>query len=301
MGRAARVLLAAGVILLMTAGPALAQQDRPPVIDLTDFITVADVAQWADRNGDHIPDIPQEGAEGDIPVGIAGIWDDAIGALTPEEFLLRVDPEGTGFDLEESGAYLFGPCGGAAMSYAANGDSLDAAVDLGDGNPPLDIYGEPAFTEGNPFQVDSGGTVLYFGFTLPDPGLGGDAFHDHRWELVIMGVSADDGGDPNPQDKNRNAGIMELGDLLPFQFQAKVKAQGVFVDRWGNNELPEYTADDVRAVFSGRAICFGEAWVEFVGDSYPLFTAPGALASALALAGFSGILFNARPALSWRA
>jgi hypothetical protein len=41
--------------------------------------------------------------------------------------------------------------------------------------------------------------------------------------------------------------------------------------------------------------------VQFVGDSYPLFTAPGALASALALAGFSGILFNARPALSWRA
>jgi hypothetical protein len=54
-------------------------------------------------------------------------------------------------------------------------------------------------------------------------------------------------------------------------------------------------------VFAGHTICFGEAWVQFVGDSYPLFTAPGALASALALAGFSGILFNARPALSWRA
>ncbi len=303
MGRAARVLLAAGVILLMTAGPALAQQDRQPVIDLTDFITVEDVALWADRNGDHIPDIPVEGAEGDIPVGIAGIWDDAIGALTAEEFLARVDPEGTGFDLEEEGAYLFGPCGGAAMSYDANGDSLDAAVDLGDGNPPVDIYGEAAFTAGNPFQVDSGGTVLYFGFTLPDPGLSGvgDAFHDHRWELVIMGVSADDGGDPNPRDKNRNAGIMELGEYLPFQFQAKVKAHGVFVDGWGNNELPAYTADDVAAVFAGHTICFGEAWVQFVGDSYPLFTAPGALASALALAGFSGILFNARPALSWRA
>jgi hypothetical protein len=116
-----------------------------------------------------------------------------------------------------------------------------------------------------------------------------------------MGVSADDGGDPNPRDKNRNAGIMELGDLLPFQFQAKVKAQGVFVDRWGPGELPEYTAEDVAGVFSGHTICFGEAWVQFVGDSYPLFTAPGALATALAAAGFSGILFNARPALSWRA
>jgi len=234
------VLLAAGVILLMTAGPALAQQDRQPLIDLADFITVGDVALWADRNGDHIPDIPVDGAEGDIPVGIAGIWDDAIGALTPEEFLLRVDPEGTGFDLEDEGAYLIGPCGGAAMSYDANGDSLDAAIDLGDGNAPIDIYGEPAFTAGNPFQVDSGGAVLYFGFTLPDPGLSGvgDAFHDHRWELVIMGISADDGGDPNPGDKNRNAGIMGLGEYLPFQFQAKVKAHGVFVDGWRNNELP---------------------------------------------------------------
>jgi len=301
MGRAARVLLAAGVILLMTAGPALAQQDRQPVIDLTDFITLEAVGQWADRNGDHIPDMPLEGPEGDIPEGIAGIWDDAIGATTPEEFLQRVDPEGTGFDLEEQGAVLIGPCGGAALSYDAHGDSLDAAVDLGDGNPPMDIYGEPAFTEGNPFRVDSGGTVLYFGFTLPDPGLSGDAFHNHRWELVIMGVSADDGGDPNPRDKNRNAGIMELGDLLPFQFQAKVKAQGVFVDDWGDNELPAYTADDVETVFAGHTICFGEAWVQFVGDQYPLFTAPGALATALALAGFSGILFNARPALSWRA
>jgi len=301
MGRTARVILAAGMILLMTAGPALAQQDRAPVIDLTDFITVDAVAQWADRNGDGIPDIPREGAEGDIPVGIAGIWDDAIGALTAEEFLLRVDPEGTGFDLEAEGAYLLGPCGGAAISYDAAGDSLDAAVDLGDGRPPIDVYGERKFTAGNPFKVDSGGTVLYFGFTLPAPGLTGDAFHDHRWEMVIMGVSADDGGDPNPRDKNRNAGIMELGDLLPFQFQAKVKAQGVFVDGWGNRELPAYTADDVEAVFAGHTVCFGEGWVQFVGDRYPLFTAPGALATALALAGFSGILFNARPALSWRA
>jgi hypothetical protein len=97
--------------------------------------------------------MPLEGPEGDIPVGIAGIWDDAIGALTPEEFLQRVDPTGSGFDLEEEGAYLFGPCGGAAMSYDANGDSLDAAVDLGDGNPPIDIYGEPIFTAGNPFRA----------------------------------------------------------------------------------------------------------------------------------------------------
>lgn len=301
MGRAARVLLAAGAILLSTAGPALAQQDQEPQIDLTDFITAEAVAQWEDRNGDNIPDVPVEGPEGDLPIGIAGIWDDAIGATTPEEFIARVDPSGTGFDLDDEGAVLLGPCGGAAISYDAHGDSLDAAVDLGDGNPPVDIYGEAAFTAGNPFQVDSGGMVAYFGFTLDDPYLTLGAFHDHRWEVVIMEISADEGGDPNPRDKNRNAGLMELGDLLPFQFQMKAKVQGVFVDNWGPADLPEYTADDVAAVFAGHAVCFGEGWVEFVGDSYPLFTVPGALASALALAGFSGILFNARPALSWRA
>jgi len=283
----------------MTAGPALAQQDQEPVIELCKYITLDAAAQWADRNGDHIPDMPVEGPDQEIPVGIAGIWDDAIGATTPEQFLAGV--QGAGLDLEEQGAVLIGPCGGAVISYDAHGDSIDAAVDLGDGNPPVDIYGEAAFTAGNPFQVDSGGMVTYFGFTLDAPGLTLGAFHNHRWELVVMDVAADDGGDPNPQDKNRNAGLVDLFDLLPFQFRAKVKAQGVFVDQWGDAALPAYTADDVESVFAGHQVCFGEGWVEFVGEGYPLFTIPGALASALALVGFSGVLFNARPALSWRA
>ena len=303
MGRAARVLLAAGVILLMTAGPALAQQDRQPVIDLTKYITVDSVAQWADRNGDHIPDIPLAGPEGDIPAGIAGIWDDAIGALTADEFLLRVDPEGTGFNLNQEGAYLLGPCGGSAISYDAKGDSLDAMIDLGDGSPPVDIYGEPAMTAGNPFQVDSGGTVLYFGFTLPDPGLSGvgDAFHNHRWEMVVMGISADDGGDPNPRDKNRNAGVMELGDLLPFEFQAKVQGSGRVRGRLGQRR-----AARVHRRRRRRRVCRPHDLLRRgLGGvrrrHTPCITGAGAVATALALAGFSGILFNARPALSWRA
>jgi hypothetical protein len=301
MGRAARALLATGVVLLMLAGPALAQEDREPTIDLTDYITLDSAAQWADRNGDHIPDMPVQGAEEEIPEGIAGLWDDAIGATTPEEFLARVDPEGDGFDLEEEGAYLLGPCGGVAISYDSHGNSIDAAVDLGDDDPPVDIYGEAAMTAGNPFQVDSGGHVAYFGFTRDDPGLTLGAFHDHRWEVVIMEIGADRGGDPNPQDKNHNAGLVGLFDTLPFQFRAKVQAQGVFVDRWGSDDLPAYTADNVQSVFAGHTICFGEGWVEFVGEGFPLFTIPGALATALALAGFSGVLFNARPAMSWRA
>jgi hypothetical protein len=303
MGRAARALLAAGAVLLTLAGPALAQEDQEPIIDLSDYITLGAVAQWADRNGDHIPDMPVEGADEQIPEGIAGLWDDAIGATTPEEFIAGVDPEGNGFDIEGEGAFLLGPCGGAVISYDAHGNSIDAAVDLGDDDPPVDIYGQAAFTAGNPFQVDSGGSLTYFGFTLDDPGLTLGAFRDHRWELVVMEVSADNGGDPNVQGKDHNAGLVQLGDLWPdaFGFRAKVKAQGVIVDHWGSIDLPAYTADDVQSVFAGHTVCFGEGWVEFVGEGFPLFTIPGALATALVLAGFFGVLFNARPALSWRA
>jgi hypothetical protein len=300
MGRAARALLAAGAVLLLAAGPALARQDGEPAINLGDFITLEAANQWADRNGDYIPDIPVQGPQGEIPPGAAGLWDDAIGATSPEDFVARVDPAGSGFDLGEKGAVLLGPCGGAVVSYDANGNSIDAAIDLGDGNPPIDIHGKPAFTAGNPFQVDSGGLVTYYGFTLDSPALSMGAFHNHRWEVVIMGVAADQGGDPNPEAKNRNAGLVELFEALPFQFQAKLKVQGVFVDQWGDADLPAYAAGNLGA-FAGHEVCFGEGWVQFVGSSYPLFTIPGALASALVLAGFSGVLFNARPALSWRA
>lgn len=301
MGRATRSLLAAGAILLMLAGPALAQGDQEPIIDLSDYLGLDAVAQWPDRNGDHIPDLPGAGADNEVPVGIAGLWDDAVGATTPEEFLAAVDPEGDGFDVEDEGAYLTGPCGGVVISYDSHGNSIDAVIDLGDDGPPMDIYGQAAMTAGHPFRVDSGGHLVYFGFTRDNPGLTLGAFHDHRWEVVVMGVAADSGGDPNPQDKNHNAGMVGLLDALPFQFQAKVKAQGVLVDRWGAADLPAYTADDAQTVFAGHTICFGEGWVEFVGEGFPLFTIPGALATALALAGFAGVLFNSRPALSWRA
>lgn len=296
MARAARALLAAGAVLLFIAGPAFAQGGQEPQIDLTGFLAPDAAAQWTDRNGDHIPDLPT--ADG-IPVGIAGLWDDAVGAVTPEEFLARVNPDASGFD-QEQGAALIGPCGGVAISYDAHGESLDAAVDLGDGRPPMGLNGEATFTSGNPFRVDSGGMLAYFGFTLPDSGLSNGAFHDHQWEVVIMGISADHGGDPNVEDKNHNAGLIDLGELLPFQFRLKGKVQAAFVDGWGAEDLPDYSQANLGA-FSGHTFCFGEGWVQFEGESFPLFTVPGAVASALALAGFAGLLFNARPALSWRA
>jgi hypothetical protein len=231
--------------------------------------------------------------------------------------------KGEGFDLEEAGAVLIGPCGGVAISYDSEGNSIDAAFDFGDPGPPVDIYGDPKMTSGNPFKLRTDGVVAYYGFTRDVPtfsqagvipgvdyGESAPAFHDHQWQMDIMEISADFGGDPNQRDKNRNAGLLDLGGVLPgeeddfslpFDFRAKVKARGAIIDLWGEERLPDFDVETIAGLAGGNEYCYGEAWVEFVGDEFPLFTAPGALATALAAAGFAGLLFNARPALSWRA
>lgn len=316
MLRAVRALFALGAILVMTVGPAAAQ--TTPVIDAEDFIStfIGDVPGGrTDTNGDGIPD---------LAIGTPGLWDLREGAESPEEYLARVDLGG-GFDLEDAGSILVGPCGGMAISYDAEGQSVDIAFDFGDDGPPVDQYGRPTFTSDNPFRVRTDGVVAYYGFTRDvatlstagqiagvDYGDPAPAFHDHQWQVDVMEISADYGGDPNPRDKNRNAGLIDLGNVLgddggatqfdlPFDFRAKVKTRGAIVDLFGPDRLPAFDAGSIDALASGREYCYGEGWVEFVGDQFPLFTAPGALATALAAAGFAGLLFNARPALSWRA
>lgn len=314
-----RLVLALGIVVFTTAGPALAQE-MPVVVDLEAFIATeiggpGMVANLGDLNDDNIfdfPDLP--------PEGIEGIWDDTLGVgldeegnFDDEEFFRRVLPEG--FDLAASDAVATGPCGGVLISYDAGGLSIDAAVDRGDTDPPMDIHGKPAFTKDNPFQADTRGLLLYWGFTRDVPtlsttGSGGGsatAFHDHQWNVTILGISADNGGDPNPRDKNRNAGVTDLGDLLPLDFRAIVKGKAAIIDTYGPDRLPEFsapdddpTSDDIDVLAAGNEFCFGEGWFEFVGDGLPFFEGPALIAEALALLGFSGILFNARTALSWR-
>ncbi|NQV06162.1 hypothetical protein HQ535_06405 [bacterium] len=306
MKRVRNLLLAMGVtasLLLMPA--AMAQENTDQLLE---FVQQFVPAEFVDVNGDGLPDLA------DLEEGQPGIWDDSVGAKTPEEFLARIDTGTTPFDLDEKGSMLEGPCGGVAISWDADGNSIDAFIDRGDGSPPIDVVtGGQALTATNPFKASTAGTIGYFGFTHDVPSLStagnqagvnyGDsapAFHDHQWELIIMEISADFGGDPNQRDKNRNAGLVELGEELPFDFRAKVKARGAIIDLYGSERLPDFDKDNIAQIAGTAEYCFGEGWVEFVGDGFPLFTAPGALAAALALAGFSGILFNARPAQSWR-
>ena len=329
MGKLWRVTIAWAAVMILAASPALGTDgDGTPAVDINDFLPsdLGDLDgdgvpdQFNDKNGDGLPDIPD---------GIHGIWDDTVGAQTPEDFLTEVDVPDT-FDFLDPDSVMLGPCGGLAISYDAEGFSIDAVVDAGNDDPAVDVLsGDQAFTFGNPMQLDSSGFVAYFGFTqdvptfstegffLPPEAYGEPAFsfHDHRWEIVILEVSADDGGDPNQSDHNRNAAVVDLGDILPLQFRAKLKARGGIIDLFGPGDPgidslgfasgtpfdPPLTIDNVDAIAAGREYCYGEGWVEFIGDEFPLFTAAGALATVLALLGFSGVIFNARPVKSWRA
>ena len=174
------------------------------------------------------------------------------------------------------GSSLTGPCGGFAFSYNEAGERIDAAIDLGDGGPPIDlISGGQAFTSGNPFKVDTQGVVTYFGF-MPQTG---DGPMKHSWSIKTSGVSIDSGGHPNDAGNNRNAGIVNLKDDLPIKFSAKVQISG------------SLTSENL-------AECAGEGYVEFQGDG--LVGPLGLLGLALLGGGIVGLLFNARPAMTYK-
>ena len=306
--------------MVMTGGPALAQEDGVAVVDVTEFITRGE--GFVDLNGDGIPDL------GELAEGFAGIWDEQVGERTPEDFERLIVDQIPNFDLDDDGSALVGPCGGLAISYDDAGMSLDAMIDRGDGQPAIDAYtGDQAMTAGNPFLIDPAGVVVYWGFTKDvagfsqageiagvDYGDSNPAFHDHSWTISIMGVSADRGGDPNQQDKNRNAGLVDLGDILGdvnagpvdlTELNAKVKAKGAIIDLFAEGDpsgkrLPDnYDRESIEALAGNAEFCYGEGWTKFVGSGPPM--AATAVASILAAAGFAGLLFNVRPAMSWRA
>jgi hypothetical protein len=210
-----------------------------------------------------------------IPEGDPGEYD-----LDEADMLFGQLVELTGLSTEVddfgSGSTLIGPCGGFAFSFDSDGRRIDAAVDGGDDGPPLDLLeGGQAFTSDNPFRVDTRGVVVYFGFSPRS----GDGPMDHRWSIKTSGISLDSGGDPNTSGNNRNAGVVDLAEDLPVKFSAKVKVEG------------EMTAENL-------APCVGKGHVEFIGNG---LTDPVGLAGlALLGGGLFGILFNARPARTWK-
>ncbi len=174
------------------------------------------------------------------------------------------------------GSQLSGMCGGFAYSYDESGDLIDAAMDLGTNDPPIDLLdGTQAFTSGNPFRVDTRGIVTYYGF-FPEMG---DGPKDHMWFIKTSGISLDKGGDPNPQLKNRNVGLVDLDNDLPVKFTAKVRVAG------------EMTTENL-------GMCVGKGHVQFLGNGLTDPVGLGAL--ALLAGGIFGLLFNARPAYTYK-
>jgi hypothetical protein len=225
-----------------------------------------------------------------IPQGEPGERD-----LTPEntpEFLMPITgvivAQGQ-FDTEvaiDDGSELLGDCGGMAMSFDADGVLIDLAVGVpsreggGPSGQLLDTFGdgagERAFTSSNPFEVDD--LVIYVG-TLPSEG---DGPLEHNWTIKTAGISIDSGGDPNTAGKNRNAGEVDVGSVPNY-----LRPAGIF----------PITGD---LVSQNGLFCIADGWVLFTGGN-PLLSAPSAVAALLGIGGIVGLLFNARPAITWSA
>lgn len=218
---------------------------------------------------------PLDALRAEVPEGFPGESD-----LTEanEKFGRLVELYGETTDVEEFGddSILTGPCGGYVFSYDKNGDLLDAAVDFGDSDPPIDLLdGGQAFSASNRFRVDPRGLVQYFGFApLEPPGP-----TNHTWWIKTSGISLDRGGDPNANGKNRNEGIVDLDQDLPVKFTANIEIEGRFM------------SPDIET-------CVGKGHVSVEGDG---LTDPVGIAGlALLGGGVFGLLFNARPAMTYR-
>lgn len=244
---------------------------------LTGGVYLADAMAGAPPPGTDLDDSQLDALREQVPEGFPGEYDLEESAAIYDAVAGIVGGEPVDADVAiGSGSELLGVCGGFAYSYDKDGNRIDAAFDAGDGAPPVDIIdGGQAFTSGNRFKVDTEGLVQYYGFMPPS----GDGPEDHRWEIKTGGISVDSGGDPNPQLKNRAAGIVDLADDLPVAFTVNTEITG----KLNSQNIGQ---------------CVGEGHIEFIG---PAFGPVGIAALALFGGGILGLLFNARPAMTYRA
>ena len=172
------------------------------------------------------------------------------------------------------------------MSFDSDGKLIDLAVGVpseegGGPNGQLldgfgDDFGKRAFTSDNPFEVED--LVVYIG-TLPRSGEGAI---EHDWTIKTAGISIDEGGDPNPNGKNRNAGEVDVGSV-----PSALQPTGIFPIKG------ELTSEN-------GLFCTADGWVIFKGAN-PLLTAASGVAALFGGAGIIGLLFNSRPAITWKA
>lgn len=307
-GRAQRHIALLGIAALLALfgfAPAIAaaqdQNAGPPnqasiaafaVEMMNELLTVdldGDGVSDFDPDGDGFPTIPV-GEPGDLDLrpgdGFFGrqVTDDIRSQLNEAGFPAATQAPSIGDD-----SVLTGNCGGMALSFDADGNMIDWALGIGSaegGGPvgtvvdlfPADEAGTRAFTRGNPFLVED--RVVYFG-RLP---FAGDGPRNHTWSTETAGISIDAGGDDNPNGNNRNAGEVDIGEDTP--------AGGFLIP-------PAVYPFSGQLTSENGLTCAGEGWAEFGGN--PLANVGGVTAGALGIAGIVGLLFNARPAITWRA
>ncbi len=284
----------------MLAGPAAAQDtddDAPPAdpdliaatlaLYMSEFSN-ADldgdgVADFADTDGDGVPNIP-EGEPGDLDL-VPG--DGRFGTQVTAEIQAAANAIAAEMD---DGSTLLYDCGGMAASYDSDGNMVDWALGIGssEGGGPngqlIDLYptediGKRAFTKSNPFVVKD--KVVYFG-RMPGEG---DGARNHTWNISTGPISIDEGGDDNPNGNNRNAGEVSISEDVPGG--SAVFPTGVF----------PITGD---LDSTNGVACAGSGWFK-LETGFPLMNAAGAVATVIGAAAIFGLLFNSRPAITWKA
>ena len=262
------------LLILALSGSADAQGDSPVEIDEDGNVTISFEIDGEQKEF-KVPAAEGEDATTALPpIGDHGDFhntDSDAALLTIQALIQEAGIEGDG------GARLEGQCGGFALSFDDKGKLIDAAYrdPAAQSASPIRIwpaseFGETVFDKDNPFKVHSAGDVIYRGTTVP-------VFQNHNWEINST-FALDTGGDDNPAGEQDNFGAVEVGETIPVRFTGLFKVDGFIED--------------------GEDRCEGSGWVEFVGP-FPALTPAGAVAAVFAAGGFAGILFNARPALTF--
>lgn len=158
-------------------------------------------------------------------------------------------------------ATISGDCSATAASFASGVDPDDPA------SLAVDAIEIPANssvdngTKGNPFGVDSQGSVAWSGETTM-------AATNHSWsvDFLVAGVGSLDDSDPNDKDERSSSGVKDMADIFPADITGLVKVTGTFTSDGGT--------------------CTGDGWMKLIGS--PTGTIPwigGLVAGALGLLG----------------
>ncbi len=158
-------------------------------------------------------------------------------------------------------ATINGSCSATAASFASGVDPDDPASLAIDAIEIPENSSVDNGTKGNPFELDSQGSVAWSGQTSM-------AATNHSWsvDFLVAGVGSLDDSDPNDDDERSDSGVKDMADIFPADITGLVKVNGTFTSDGGT--------------------CTGDGWIKLIGS--PTGTIPwigGLAAGAIGLLG----------------